>query len=87
MVDLVTYDITCGPDDGRCPGAFSVGCDLGATTTTTTTTTAETTTTAGDTTTTTEDETTTTPSSSSNSNWANLLSIITCVSIFLVQLV
>ena len=27
MVDLLTYDITCGPDDGRCPGAFSVGCD------------------------------------------------------------
>ena len=44
MVDLVTYEIFCGLDDGRCPGAFSVGCDIGTTTTTTietTTTTAE----------------------------------------------
>ena len=28
----------CGPDDGRCPGAFHVGCDSYTTTTTTTTT-------------------------------------------------
>ena len=27
MVDLVTFGISCGADDGRCPGAFSVGCD------------------------------------------------------------
>merc|ERR1712110_1257312 len=95
MVNLVTYDITCGPDDGRCPGAFSVGCDTGTTTTTTTTTTTEgqtttttegqtTTTEEGQTTTTAEGETTTTPSSSSTSNW--VVSMITCVSIFLVQL-
>ena len=89
MVDLVTYDISCGADDGRCPGAFSVGCDLETTTTTTTTTTEgqTTTTTEGQTTTTAEGQTTTTPSSSSNSNWANLFSITTCVSIFLVQLI
>ena len=37
MVDLVTLEISCGPDDGRCPGAFSVGCDIETTTTTTTT--------------------------------------------------
>ena len=45
MVDLVTFDISCGADDGRCPGAFSVGCD---TDTTTTTTTEETTTSSSD---------------------------------------
>ena len=42
MVDLVTFDITCGADDDRCPGAFSVGCD----TDTEAPTTAETTTTS-----------------------------------------
>jgi len=26
-VDLLTYETSCGPDDGRCPGAFKVGCD------------------------------------------------------------
>ena len=31
----------CGPDDGRCPGAFHVGCDSYTTTTTTTTTTTD----------------------------------------------
>jgi len=26
-VDLLTYETSCGPNDGRCPGAFKVGCD------------------------------------------------------------
>merc|ERR1719228_508998 len=25
-VNLVTHSWACGPDDGRCPGAFHVGC-------------------------------------------------------------
>ena len=26
-VNVVTHDWMCGMDDGRCPGAFQVGCD------------------------------------------------------------
>ena len=50
MVDLITLEISCGLDDGRCPGAFSVGCDI-ETTTSGSTTTAEASTTNGSTTT------------------------------------
>ncbi len=73
MVDLVTLDISCGPDDGRCPGAFSVGCDIETTTSTSTTTT--TTTTA------------TTASSSADSKWVSLFLMTASVSIFLVPFV
>ena len=69
MVDLVTFAISCGPDDGRCPGAFSVGCDTDTETPTPTT----------------AEATTTTTSSSSDSIWISLFSITASVWIFLFQ--
>ena len=83
MVDLVTFAISCGPDDGRCPGAFSVGCDTD--TETPTPTTAEATTTNESTNPTTAEATTTTTSSSSDSIWISLFSITASVWIFLFQ--
>lgn len=49
MVNLRTNRIYCGKDDGRCPGAFHVGCNIdeSSSSTTFTTTTATTTTTTG----------------------------------------
>ena len=97
MVDLVTFAISCGPDDGRCPGAFSVGCDTDTETPTPTTaeatttnestnpTTAEATTTNESTNPTTAEATTTTTSSSSDSIWISLFSITASVWIFLFQ--
>ena len=82
MVDLVTFDISCGANDGRCPGAFSVGCDTD--TEASTTTTSETTTTNESTNPTTAETTTT---SSSDSIWISLFLITASVSKFLFQLV
>merc|ERR1712154_358474 len=41
-VNLINFRITCGENDGRCPGAFHVGCDQPTTTTTTPPTTSST---------------------------------------------
>merc|ERR1711868_190215 len=66
-VNLINFRISCGENDGRCPGAFHVGCDQATTTSSSTTSSSPTTSTSGSSSDTSTSTSSTSGSSSSTS--------------------